>query len=1160
LVALLACVHMHAVDGYAMNRFAGTDTKFVDREADEGVSFDELDGGFEEYSLPSGMPTYVVEEAQGRAEIEAGQSERIENQAAYEEEMKHYKQKVSDTAPTHMYTPLLWVNQIIQKWKTGKRYEFRYDSIVFSSYPIGSESMLEMCKSALWVPGTCAMNELFLCSAMRGFTRDTYVSDRYSFFIRSLRDGFFRTVIDMGGWGVPYLKHIRVTNPHVVVHYKIGLHDRRCRMCLSEDSSDCKTGELRWDTHAEVNNYKFMEYNGEQGPVYCFWFELVPDANGQLPSCDLKNIIQADANLRGGGHGRGDNVIRLPDYIDQKVDTQYPSGVLMTEGETLSDARVITGCPAGWMHEEWPVSRCVPAECNSALRSNCVDSSMAAICATESGGPSAAGFEDKERLCMWQEYQTCLGYRTFQTNNAMRTVDDCEPVRYKLDGTTYFNLVSGTQERCAFDRAQQREDAPFEDGQSLVFEDPEFACGGAYKGRIACGEDPIHVTDKWPLEWIAGIDPTSGEPSCIACDICDPTLDRPRFYLYGCESWFGRAAGVEGSQLNSHNSVCVDCEMSNCPVGTWRDCSGVPSRTDRMSFENNADEDDNPKKKPTCGECSCDPAEAEAATDSFCLVNTTVCDGRSLVNKGAVVTSLDWLQCPVNQFRDKSVVFDARRYLDTSKSEMLLDACKDCFHPKEGAACDAGFTWPGCPGTGTVGNPECSACQIADPNVVYPRVTIPADECRFGCAIEFFKNTTTRDITTDTLCYDCRAQPRPATCQSGSYLTQCDGSEQVPSCTPCAGPQPFVGCSQGGVFIEECAGTGYVSSGGISNECIACRDEPSAGSGQECGNERVWKPCNAVFEDNSKCVNCEIPDHSVPAPAAQCGFYCNAGYYKTEKRDNSEVTTCRECTLDLAGVCGEITTGCASEGCDARAERDARCVCLPGFGWSDDLAGRGASPCTKCRDADHSPGGRAPCSACPLGYSGDEPAGGSTTCLPCAVNTYRGKDGTRADLDMRQCEACIAGTGGVVGSDVCKVCRPGSGFLAVENVSVPDRYVYNHAADANSNPWHLLVGTAATNCLAHADPTAAGSLQICRDMDYTSIRVKGNGDNDGALYVDGVINNGERGVGDRVPGGTTPVFYCAPCANGLAYSTTWGALREVFETIEGGVYNDHDTG
>jgi hypothetical protein len=1112
--------------------------------------FNELSGGFVEWSPPAGLlpeqdyNTFAFETNEAWEDVTSGWDQfwnsgdeprpTTESMTqAFDDLQAAYKRQITGLVPRHVIKPLEYVYQTITKTDTESVFQFQYDSIVFTSGKMGVD-LENACKNNLGgdVDPNCNFNELFICSAMRDFTSTTGISNPYSFNTPSLRDGFFRefdhTWDLTPGWGVTPVTYIRVGNPHIVVKYKTGLHDSQCGACQQES---CSSGEMRWDAGARERGY--MEYHGSEGSATCFWFELVPDANGLYPSCDTRSLTHGDANLRDDNRG----VVQLPNYIDTSVETRSPLGtqfgVQFDEASSLNEARTITACPASFMYEltapstydkPYEVSRCVPAECNPDLRSNCMDANMAAMCA------SRFGSADEQEICMYNEITTCRLYKSFESFKPLRTIDDCKK---KKENGMYYDMVSGSEQECAKSQAYGRGDG------ADVYEQEYFECGGAYQGRIVCGQNPDALGQvTLPREWIADT-----ETSCLSCTICDATDDPPRFYQYGCESWFGKARGVDGFQLHSHDSVCVDCATGECSAGEWRDCSGIPIR-DRLEFE----EDSSVAKNPSCKVCTCNDQQE----GSFCLVNTTVCDGRSLINEGAVVTDLNRIQCPPGQFRDPDAVLDEAAYLDTDTgmAAILAHVCRECVHADPSGVCSPGETWLGCPGFGTVGNPSCTACPGVDPNIVWNQATTAAKECRFRCTNNFIKDTTTKNIATDTVCSDCYVN-RPVTCAAGSYLTTCDGSEQVPSCALCGGKIPNAGCTQAGEFLLKCPGTGYASPAvDWQNTCSPCAPGPGGNEDATCPATQEWKPCDALFKDNSECVTCATPDNSVLALTVgitPCGFYCDAGYYKAKKSDTDNTMTCRECTLELDQICGPHIQGCTYEGCNGNATEDTRCVCEPGFGWSEDGTGQAVSPCTPCLEYFYSPGGRAPCSACPLGYGGNKPTE-STSCLPCAVDTYRAKDET--DLKRRpmlRCEACIAGTGGVSGSNVCKSCKAGSGFLAIENLTVSNRWVFNHVAGSGNNPWHEWFGTAPTSCFVHGASTA--TLQICRDMDYTTIRVKDNGKVD--------VDDPGQGVGERETGGSTPEFYCGACANGLAYSTTWKSLDQVFETIEG-FYGDND--
>lgn len=986
------------------------------------------------------------------------------------------------------------------------------DTDTGTSIGLGGESIARGCKERAivrtWtgderIAALCQLNELFICPAMQNNMETLTRSEPFSFERSSQRTAFFRSDIVVSD-----LRYFKFSNPGIKLYVRWGPWDRYCAVCYGPR---CGEHTMQFTDADKLRTY--VEYESSQ-PVTCFFFELVRDDLGALPSCHVGLLKTGDYSL----HSELKNGVFLPSYMRKTVDTNY--AVSYESPADLTGSRTITECDPGlWygaraLDGGYDQNWCYEGDCNDNMDLvQCVDYELATACALKDNDViSAKRKKSQDYLqvltnCMIGLMGQCRNYKAIDPsgNDLLIRESDCVAKNTVLDDGYYWDIsdkamrsdAKGKKAQCAKEIAE----ADFSDVSGSPVQ-VRAECSGAYMGQIDCLENPDGITPT-PAVWFAAT-----ETSCQRCAICDAA--EGRFYQYGCEYWYGPDSdGFFGHM--AQDSVCVDCNSSSCPLAQYRDCTGVPER-DRLSFV----DDDSLKKTPQCTECECPPMQGSEQARYICFVNTTVCDGNSLVDEGAYWMSLFDIVCPAGYFLKVKGIPGKQ----TNLTAVHLEVCLPCSRPdlqypdgtqKEG--CAHTTTWLGCPEPGAVENPVCTACPIvqhADFSV--QEKYLPADECKIQCYPDFILDYTTGSEA----CVSCRQ-----TCLGGEYRPGCAaGATTLPSCTACVKNE----CALG-FFSAPCDGTGY----GYTNTdriCTACRTPQSLGI--DCIKPYEWDQCTSgpgktSEGDDSDCVLCSdsFPAFSGQKDQATCGWECIAEYYRTGDE-------CTRCTESLVDVCGRTkTTGCAREGCDAVGEtRDARCVCLPGYARVED-AGPGQSRCAECPPGQYSNADTQGCKLCPHGYQSNQPSA-ATSCMPCAANTYRGviRDSYQGMANGQvpgECMSCEAGTSGVIGSTACPRCEEDAGLLAIE-VFVP-RLVLNHAAEAWDPSYQLWNGTVPTHCDVPGGNT--DDMKICEGGDYRTIRFKDGEDGGG-------------GEVKRVGHALEPVFRCGVCDNGLAYSATWG--------------------
>jgi hypothetical protein len=1058
----------------------------------------------------------------------------------YDSVVRETREVIANTLRNHDLRPVEYVLQTLETNADANSrvwtFSHQFDSIVVSSLDgameqenpdavwrnpetgdiigVGGESIARGCQERamvrMWtgddrIAALCQLNELFICPAMQYNMQTLTTSKPFSFDKPSQSTAFFRSDIKVSD-----LRYFKFSNPCIKLYVRWGEYDNACEIC---DGPTC--GSYTMEFPKDDKSRTYVEYTSPE-PVTCFFFELVRDGLGALPSCQVGQLRTGDYSL----HSELRNGAFLPSYLRKTVDTQY--AVSYDSPADLTGSRKITACDPGLWYgtralevgydQDW----CYEGSCNDDMELvQCVDYELATACAITDDVISAKLGQAPEYLqaltdCMGRLMEKCRNYKLLREDDADKLIRETQCVRATAlveRGYYYWDISDKAMQSDAKGNKAQCVHGIAAAAFSSVSGSPvqvRAECAGAYRGQLDCFENPDQIQPT-PAVWFAAT-----ETSCELCAICDAA--EGRFYQYGCEYWYGPdSEGFFGHM--AHNAVCVDCDSSSCPLAEYRDCTGVPERN-RLSFV----DDDSLNKTSKCTECECPPLEGEEVAKYICFVNTTVCDGNSLVDEGAYWISLFDMVCPAGYFLKVKPIPGKQ----TNLTAVLWEVCLPCSRPdlqyrdgtqKEG--CARTTTWLGCPEPGAVENPVCTPCPIVEyADFSVQDKYLPADECKIQCYPGYILDYRTGREE----CVSCQ-QP----CSEGEYRPSCAaGATTLPECTACVKNDCAVDS-----WSAPCNGMGY-GYVNIDRVCTGCRTRESHPT--DCAGEDLlqWKRCTSGpgktrKEDDSECVLCSTtyPNSSVQIDEATCGWECIAEYYRTGDE-------CTKCTESLVAVCARSkTTGCAREGCDAVGEtRDARCVCLPGYAWVED-AGLLQSRCKECPPGQYSNADTQGCVLCPHGYQSNQPSA-ATSCMPCAANTYRGVI-RHSYLGMAngqvpgECMSCEAGTSGVIGSTACTRCEEDAGLLAIE-VFVPRR-VRNYVSRVGAPLYQLWNGTVPTHCGVPGGNT--DDTKICEDGDYRTIRFK-----DGEDGGDGEVK--------RVGHALVPEFRCGVCDNGLAYSATWG--------------------
>ena len=608
-------------------------------------------------------------------------------------------------------------------------------------------------------------------------------------------------------------------------------------------------------------------------------------------------------------------------------------------------------------------------------------------------------------------------------------------------------------------------------------------CMGAYRGRKDCKGDrylkQISLSDQSDVRLRESLHAT--------CENCLEGSLPPSHYIDPAEKC-GSSWDPVRMKLEFQASTIIACGDDYCDPGQYIDC----------------------QKDHVCLQCRCPDCDEGTPNQEFCLIDKNSCNGTKFVNTGGSCISFQSLVCPIDYYYavpdEGNFVYQENGTLilhyDTDK---IMEAyCVKCENPW---TCDRTQRWIRCLENNMTKEmaEECEACPVVE-NSRWESVN--KMECVYKCDTNFYDN--------GTACVDCRIP-----CDAGYFRQNClEDAIHHGDCMECK-VQTDLGACPHGQFEEVCDGKGYgnILDNNCQNTCHQCNTSSNCADDQEfiickyraISDTGVCKNCSAFIDNDGIGIDQSSFENN---DGEACQFQCKAGYYKQPYQDSSE---CVECETTPEGVCGCDGDGDGCDGygfdaCDTAHRTSAPgCFCKPGFYKQHEQdATVDHHVCVECDDflfASSEDAGR--CESCPIGYIGNTKEG-STYCIPCAVNTYKGNDNN-------VCVECDTGTDGITGATTCQTdCSAGLRAKLLEWTG----FVKNHNASvAEWVPW---TGAPPNKC---SMPGMDENLQICRTgMGFQSIQWKSA--------------NAESDTGSDV----TNMFHtwsCETCANGLAYSTNF---------------------
>jgi hypothetical protein len=942
-------------------------------------------------------------------------------------------------------------------------------------------------------------------------------------------------------------------NPNIAITVRYGKRDDTCRFCREPDG--CPADRIAgWEDVLDHNqNFLYRRHavricdTPKPGATvsYCYDAQIscIKVSLHHDSTCDLmKNKNEGYKFLphESGGfwdwggseewqdvhYGADEDLPALPARYDYERPMDFSNSEFVLS-KFLKEKAVITSCNDGFAairdHVDDSTLRCVDrfsdvcADANGGqMLTSCSNRYIYVIC---DGLTDIDAFNNcfKQAVLKCQEMKVADVSTDGETTALQITDGDlCVDISTICNPGHFFNLDTNLCQQC-----ESRWEGSVQVKKWDTIDGHEMECMGAYAGRTTCLNITRGADSKTTYLILA---PQQGDKKTMetlgsSCHPCVETPPNPNQYIdptMPCQSSWQRIAGYS---LISNPSTIATCH-DECPEGKYVMCAA----------------------NHECKDCTCDEecngvdmarggSNNNRRYKEFCLVDKDICNGFNYTITGATCMNRTAVICPIGQ------AYDADKYIYIENTnakndpiaiyydvqDLTAEMCYDCIHPEaeriddnDDARCEPGWWWPGCQEAGLLTVPLCTPCGTIPNSVWDDRAGLP--ECSFTCLPDYYKKD-------DKGCEKCHE----GTCFTGMWRPACSAGDRAPKqCRPCEIKRNEQDLNTDeicplGTFKNQCDGTGYsppatktANCPDCVNICSDCNLSPPEGG--SCAVDEQWETCRAgAISDTGKCVKCHTDtlsdigiDFNYTGFKESCKFRCLEGYYMINKEVGDKIYgQCLECDYDYKGDCDvSKDESVIIAKCEAGTEGLPKCLCKPGFA-------AGETDCNECSKFKVKSGYQANfCRFCPPGYSGLTESG-STECIICPVNTWRGDGGEDG------CIPCNAGTDGILGSTYCMSCESGHRANFVDWTG----YVRNYNTVGVATNWTYWKGAIPNQCVV---PGMSNDIQICNNnSDYSSIRW---------MYK-------YKTVADHLAGTIADIDYqqwtCSSCENGLAYSTNF---------------------
>jgi hypothetical protein len=1010
---------------------------------------------------------------------------------------------------------LIQTNGVSERVTTGP-HTIQYDSLIVADHSFNQYCGLD--PRGLWY--YCNFNELFICNVMSLTSTPDYNGYWHGFESGLTEEWHRNTAIE--SFNVKNWRYLRTRNRNLRIKMRFGKRDSKCSWICREDHCDPDEDWFWPRTGAQgYDKMDMHEYNRPFGLQAITCIAILYTSEVDHPgTCNIQRLAEEGYYFSDDGKQETSTnavkVIALPAKAIRVVSMENAVVTRSNVDHILSIGDSITSCNAGFTvftdhsvlvsNYQYPTVRCASfADMACNVRPNQQDQTITSCTEAQiyyrCRGAVSTTAEDE---CHTTEIKYCTDFRVRTGFEGACSAPSC------VSGESYFDIEKwavgqNINNYCSTCVNVYGKGDP---GSAVM----SLKCAGAYSGRLDCRNVGSAKYFK---------EGTTSTQTCTKCIECGSG----QYVVVECGSSPVLSGGSQPVLTYvGNNNICRDC-TNTCQKGEYRQCNPHPTAYQLMYNQG------------SCSICTCDRV---LPTDppSYCLINTTKCDGRQNTTSGAENFPYLGVICPIGKYQN-TLAYSGDNPFPMQGPHQSMETvynlvCEQCTPILN---CTQGSWWPACPlrtGPPRTHNDECELCPADGHPSDLTFQFMPQGfeqklyaDCSWQCNNGYYKEIGLNS------CTHC-VYANMVACLPGFYRGPCNtGTIGIPPCIACTTPTDCLWSNSGNrtspnQYMQMCNGRGYhditlddgISSGKshTTHTCTNC----AAGT---CDAGYGWLTCPeasrsspATLYDPGYCQLCRTNvahASSISNDNSQCTWGCDVGYYKSPQKDQ-----CFECgTIAQHCQCDNGCVGYRLNAFTANMEHAPECFCEAGYERS--TAGD-KTECTACENYYYR-GGALPdskCLQCPVGYMGNLQRA-STTCIPCPINTYRALQGEHNNQFQFQCLPCSGGTDGLLGSSTCTSCEYGSGQMAMLNTWHGS--VLNYASVGNNTAQFIdWVGIPPTVCDVQGTNQ---SVQICRPPgDFTSIRWKP------------VLDTGYVFDSKQLP---VPTWSCELCKNGLAFSSNF---------------------